>query len=262
MGILFKNNSTSTDDSYDLNEHVICDNLGFFASETYKMLRTKVELSIPNKTDEAGNKIGKIIGMTSSVKGEGKTTTSINLAYTLAQTGHKVLLIEGDMRLPNIGKHLSLKTNIGLSNLLAGQCKISDVLQEYTSPKGINFWVLTSGDPPPAPSELLASDNMKNAVAAFSKAFDFVILDLPPVTVVTDPIVASGYVDGMIIVVRTNFCDKRALKEAVSQLEFSKTKILGLVLTSSDGKSLSSISSKYQGSYRKYRRYDYSSSEN
>lgn len=262
MGILFKNENSSVSDSYDLNEHVICDKLGFFAAETYKMLRTKVELSIPSKTDESGQKIGKIIGMTSSVKGEGKTTTSINLAYTLAQTGNKVLLIEGDMRLPNIGRHLALKTNIGLSNLLAGQCKISDVLQEYVSPKGVDFWVLTAGDPPPAPSELLASENMKNAITALAKAFDFVILDLPPVTAVTDPVVASAYVDGMIIAVRTNFCDKRAFREAVAQLEFSKTKILGIVLTSNDEKSLISSGSKYKGSYKKYRSYGYSKSGN
>ena len=201
-------------------------NLNFAAAEAYKRLRTNISFSIPTK-----NKC-KIIGVTSALKGEGKSTTSLNIAYAFAQTGQKVLLVEGDLRLPNIAKRLGLHSRPGISNLLAGQCSGNDVLQRCNFLEKVH--VITAGDIPPNPAELLASDQMKQTVDALAQVFDVIILDLPPVTVVTDAAIASKLVDGMVVVVRQDYCDKRAIAETVRQLRFSETKILGFVVTGSE----------------------------
>lgn len=115
--------------------------LSFAASEAYKLLRTNLSFSFPDQTG------CRVIGITSSASGEGKSTTSINLAYTIAQENRRVLLLEADLRLPTMAKYLGVKTAPGLSNLLAGQCGGTDILQRSGLNK--NFWVATAGDIPP-----------------------------------------------------------------------------------------------------------------
>ena len=201
-------------------------NLSFAAAESYKLLRTNLEFSLP--TDSGCH----VIGVTSSLKGEGKSTTSVNIAYTMAQSGGKVLLIEADMRLPTLAKRLRVKTKPGISNLLVGQCSGNDVLQRTDLIP--NLWVATAGDIPPNPAELLGSANMKTTIEAMKEYFDVIIVDLPPVSAVTDAALVSKLVDGMILVVRQNYCDKGTLDEAVRQMRFVGAKILGFVMTGAD----------------------------
>lgn len=200
--------------------------LSFAAAEAYKLLRTNLEFSLPM---ESGC---RVIGVTSSLKGEGKSTTSVNIAYTMAQSGGKVLLIEADMRLPTLAKRLRVKTRPGISNLLVGQCSGNDVLQRTDLIS--NLWVATAGDIPPNPSELLGSANMKTTIDAMKDFFDVIIVDLPPVSAVTDAALVSKLVDGMILVVRQNYCDRGVLDESVRQLRFVGAKILGFVMTGAD----------------------------
>lgn len=200
--------------------------LSFAAAEAYKLLRTNLEFSLPM---ESGC---RVIGVTSSLKGEGKSTTSVNIAYTMAQSGGKVLLIEADMRLPTLAKRLRVKTRPGISNLLVGQCSGNDVLQKTDLIS--NLWVATAGDIPPNPSELLGSANMKATIDAMKDFFDVIIVDLPPVSAVTDAALVSKLVDGMILVVRQNYCDRGVLDESVRQLRFVGAKILGFVMTGAD----------------------------
>ncbi len=200
--------------------------LSFAAAEAYKLLRTNLEFSLPM---ESGC---RVIGVTSSLKGEGKSTTSVNIAYTMAQSGGKVLLIEADMRLPTLAKRLRVKTKPGISNLLVGQCSGNDVLQKTDLIS--NLWVATAGDIPPNPSELLGSANMKATIDAMKDFFDVIIVDLPPVSAVTDAALVSKLVDGMILVVRQNYCDRGVLDESVRQLRFVGAKILGFVMTGAD----------------------------
>lgn len=220
--------------------------LSFAASEAYKLLRTNLMFSIP------GEKDCKIIGVTSSVRGEGKSTTSLNLSYTLAEADKKVLLIEMDLRLPIVAKRLSINKSPGLSNLLVGLNKTGEVLQR----SGIhsNLYVITSGDLPPNPSELISSEKMAATVAVMSKSFDYIIMDLPPVNAVSDALAVSKMTDGMIMIVRNKYSNQRELKEAMRQLEIVEANILGFVLTHDDTRD----AAKYR-KYKKYRKYGYES---
>lgn len=201
-------------------------NLSFAAAEAYKLLRTNLSFALP------GDKKCKIIGVTSSLKGEGKSTTSVNIAYTMAQSGGKVLLIEADLRLPTLAKRLRIKSRPGLSNLLAGQCSGSEALQ--SSGLLSNLWVMTAGDIPPNPAELLGCNNMSVALNALSDVFDVIIVDLPPVTAVTDAVLMSSLTDGTLIVVRQDYADRASVDATVRQLRFTDNKILGFVMTGAD----------------------------
>ncbi len=212
--------------------------LDFAASEAYKLLRTNLNFSQP---DSAGC---KIFGITSALQGEGKSTTSMNIAYTMAQTGQKVLLIEGDLRLPNHAKNLGLKATPGLSNLLAGQCTGADVLQK--SDMAEELWFITAGDVPPNPAELLGSKQMEAVMKAMADFFDVIILDLPPITVVSDALVVSKLVNGFVMVVRHGYCTRSALNEAVQKLQMAETKLLGFVYTDAKTQEKS-----YKSTYRK-----------
>lgn len=201
-------------------------NLNFAAAEAYKLLRTNLDFSLP------GDKKCKVIGVTSALRGEGKSTTAVNIAYTMAQSGGKVLLIEADLRLPTLAKRVHAASRPGLSNLLVGQCSGNDTLQR----SGLinNLWVMTAGDIPPNPAELLGSANMAATVKALADVFDVIILDLPPVTAVSDALIISKLVDGMLIVVRQDYCDRHSADEVVRQLRFVDGKILGFVVTGAD----------------------------
>lgn len=203
----------------------IADGLSFGAAEAYKLLRTNLAFSLPDFGKS------KIIGLTSALRGEAKSTTSINLSYTLAQTGKRVLLIEGDMRLPVLGKRMGLRQAPGLSNLLAGQNSSNEVLQG----SGIlsNWKVITAGAVPPNPAELLDSNQMEVTLRIMKDYFDYIIVDLPPVMAVSDALTISKFLDGVIVVVRQNYCDKKALDETVRLLRFAQSKILGFVMSDS-----------------------------
>lgn len=210
--------------------------LNFGASEAYKLLRANLAFSLPD------NSKSKVIGVTSSLRGEGKSTTAINLAYTMAETGKKVLLIEGDMRLPVLSRRLGLNQTPGLSNLLAGQNSGNEVLQNSGLLNTLK--VITSGAIPPNPAELLDSNQMETTLKVMREYFDVVIVDLPPVTAVSDALAVSRFIDGIIVVVRQDYCDKKALDQTVATLKFSEAKILGFVMTDSNQQQKSSKNKK------------------
>lgn len=221
-----KNSKNQNVLSLEQTRKTIGGNLSFAAAEAYKLLRTNLDFSLP------GDKKCRVIGVTSALPGEGKSTTAVNIAYTMAQSGGKVLLMEADMRLPTLAKRIHVSLKPGLSNLLAGQCSGNDILQE----SGLisNLWVVTAGDIPPNPAELLGSKYMEETLKALKSVFDVVIVDLPPVTAVSDAVIVSKQVDGMIVVVRQNYCNQGALDEVVRQLRFVDAKLLGFVMTGAD----------------------------
>lgn len=206
---------------------IIGGNMNFAAAEAYKLLRTNLTFSLSGEEDACC-----VVGVTSSFRAEGKSVTAINLAYTLAEAQKRVLLLEGDMRLPTIARRLELNATPGLSNLLAGMCTWKECCQVYqssTERKTVKVDVLVSGDVPPNPSELLGGQRMQLLVERLRQYYDFIIVDLPPVTAVADPIIACKIVDGMIIVVRADHTIRDAVSETVRQLRQIDARILGFV---------------------------------
>lgn len=194
-------------------------NLDCVSAESYKLLRTNLSFSLPDKEG------GKIIGITSPCPQDGKSTTSLNLAYSLAEGGNTVVLIDADMRRPSIAKNLEISMSPGLSNLLVDS-KENAIHEKVLHDK---LSVLLSGDVPPNPSELITSAKMQNLLVELSEKYDYVIVDLPPVNSVSDPIAVSKYLDGMIVVVRHRLSRRRDVLEAIRQLKMVNAKIFGFV---------------------------------
>ncbi len=230
--------------------HMIGPNMSFAASEAYKLLRTNLLFSF------SGSEECRVIGFTSSFRGEGKSLTSLNLAYTMAEAGKRILLIEGDMRLPTLGGRLGIATKPGLSNMLVST---GNAIQQYAVKTAENVTVtmdvLVSGDVPPNPSELLGSEKMISLMQILRSRYDFIILDLPPVTAVTDALVACKLVDGMVVVVRSNHAVRGALAETIRQLNLVETRILGFVFNGASESGGGYYKGKYY--YKKYYRNNY-----
>lgn len=215
--------------------------LNFTAAEAYKLLRTNLLFAIP------GENRCRIIGVTSAVRSEGKSLTAVNLSYTLAETGKRVLIIDSDMRLPTMAKKLGLAATPGLSNVLAGLNPISEAVQ-YPDARQ-NWAALPAGDVPPNPSELLGSQRMRKLLERLSERFDFIIIDLPPVNIVADALVVSPWIDGIIMVVRENYSDRQSVAMAISQMEPMKEKLLGFVYNGA------SDAGRRYGKYKHYGKY-------
>lgn len=243
--MIFKKKTMIPEDTVSLKEQraMLGDRLSFAASEAYKLLRTNLTFALPDE-----NKC-RVVGVTSAMRGEGKSTTSINLAYTLAEAGKRVLLIEADMRRPNLARRLAIDLAPGLSNLLAGLCQERDVIQNVGLLDSLK--VITSGDIPPNPSELLGSDRMSTVTANLAQSFDFIIFDLPPVNAVSDGLVISELIQGMLVVVRQDYSNRQDLSVTLRQLEYLHIKVLGFVMTGG------TASGGRYSRYGRYGRYQY-----
>lgn len=218
-------------------------NLDFTSTEQYKVLRTNLRFTLPE-----GVKC-PIIGITSSMRGEGKSTTAINLSYVLAESGKKVLLIDGDLRIPSIAKKMEINGDYGLTNyLMKTEIRPIESLKTEIHP---NWYIMTSGELPPNPSELIGSRRMGALLATMSEEFDYIIVDLPPVNIVTDAMAISEHITGLVVVVREGYTEKGEVERCFRQLRLSNVKVLGCVLNGAkhDGASY--------GKYKKYKYYKY-----
>lgn len=189
-------------------------------SEAYRVVRTNIQFSsfdTPLKT----------IVITSSIPGEGKTTTVVNLAITFAQLGSKVLLIDADLRKPRIHKVFDIKNHSGLTNILASR----DDYKNYIKKSVIeNLDIITCGVIPPNPSELLTSNAMRSFIEKAKEDYDIVFLDSPPIGTVTDAAIISTFVDGTILVAASGVVDSVTLMNAKEQLDKVNANIIGIVL--------------------------------
>ena len=170
----------STDDSND----IIGSKLSFEGREAYNLLRTNLMFCTKRNDRNA-----RVIGVTSSVHGEGKSLTIINLAYSIAESGRKVILVECDLRLPTLRKKLGIAKATGVSNFLAGVSSEKATLQKDVLIEGFDF--LQAGDIPPNPSELLGSKQFTTLIDNLAQVYDVVLIDLPPIGEVSDALVAS-----------------------------------------------------------------------
>jgi capsular exopolysaccharide synthesis family protein len=216
------------------------ENAPFTYVEAYKMLCTNLEF-ITTAQD------CKKIMVTSTLANEGKTNVSVNLALTLAGYDKKVCLIECDLRRPSVHRFLKAKrSDEGLTNVLKGETTLEKSIKKVS---GTNMDILLSGSTPPNPSELLASNKMKEVIDKLETLYDYVIYDTPPVLLVTDAAALGKYMDGALLVVKHNSTEKGLALKAKSNLDSAGVKILGAVY--------SIYSEKSAGSYSKYSSYNY-----
>lgn len=225
------------------NKKTLHKNLEFTAVEQYKLLRTNLSFTLPE--DENCS----IIGVTSAMRGEGKSTTAVNLSYVMAESGKKVLLVDGDLRIPSIAKKMDLKNDFGLSDLLRGATTVQ--MSSFKVPDYNNWYIMPSGALPPNPSELMGSARMKNVIRTLAENFDCIIIDLPPVNLVSDALAVSKFISGMIVVVRADYTEKKELEACFRQLKLSDVNVLGCVMN--DDKMGKGAYGKYK--YRKYYKY-------
>ena len=198
--------------------------INFAAAEAYKLLRTKLQFSFADDNN------CHVIGVSSALSGEGKSLSSVNLAYTLSELDKRVLLIDCDMRRPSLATKLPIAKNPGLAEYLSGQCEPKAMLQ-FCNIQGEEdaFVVIAAGRNPPNPIELLSSKRMARMIEHLRKAYDYIILDLPPVGEVSDALAVAGLTDGMLLVARQDYGNRVAFSAAVRQFEFVDSRILGIV---------------------------------
>ncbi len=220
-------------------EKTLHKNLEFTATEQYKLLRTNLSFTLPEDTECA------VIGITSSMRGEGKSTTAVNLAYVLAEDGKKVLLVDGDLRLPSVAKKMKLSSTPGLTDLFKGKENIQLGVFKYDGYS--NWYIIPSGELPPNPSELLGSRKMGKLIDILKENFDYIIIDLPPINLVSDGLAVSKFITGVVVVVREDYTEKKELESCLRQLSLSNVKVLGCVMNETQ-----KGNGTYSGRYKKY----------
>ena len=215
--------------SLSLKKGIIDEQTTFSIAEAYRNLRTNLFFSVPGR-----EKCNKII-FTSSVSNEGKTTTCINLAITVAQAENRVLLIDCDLRKPRIDRYLELKMQKGLSDYLCGQSKAEDIVYDTNH---ANLKVIPAGIIPPNPSELLSRKELKELLDKIEGSYDFIFFDVPPLDTVSDALILVPFAEGVIYVVKNKITAHPTLQKNIKKLEFANAKIFGLVLNGAKSENL------------------------
>lgn len=193
-------------------------------TEQVKTIRTNLNYAMVGKPL-------KTLMITSAIQGEGKSTVGSNLAVEYAKKGLQVLLVDADLRRPTIHQTFAISNQRGVSSWLSGQ--LTDV-NEAIYPVLDHLFVMPSGPKPPNPAELLAGDRMTEFLTVATRKLDLVIVDAPPILPVTDARILAGQVDGTVLVVRQNFVEKVAVRQAVSALKNARAQLLGTILNDVD----------------------------
>jgi succinoglycan biosynthesis transport protein ExoP len=194
-------------------------------SEAYRNLRTSVLLS------SGSGRPPKILLVTSSQAGEGKTTTAVNISITLSQTGEKVVLLDCDMRNPRVHRIIGLDNANGISSFLSGNSDLSSMIQQSEIP---NLFAVSAGRVPPNPAELLGSSRMKQGLALLDEYFDHIVIDSPPVLSVTDARILGTLVDGVVLVIKGGETPKEAVQRTKRLLQEVHAHVIGTLLNNVD----------------------------
>ena len=244
--------------SRDMDEHVLLeteqkfiltDKSDFFIREAYKTLRTNVTFAL------AGEDGGKVLMVTSAMKSEGKSITSLNLAISYAQMNKRVLLIDCDLRRPKLSRLLDIRSSVGLSNVLVSPELKGKAILDSKIP---GLQVLLAGDVPPNPSELLGSSRMKALLEALQQQYDYVFIDTPPLGVVADALVLVPQSAGAVLVARHKQTTYDELEEAIEGIQRINGTMLGVVLSDVQPQKGAYAGYEKRRYYRDYN-YEYSS---
>ena len=196
-------------------------------AESYRHLRTSVLLSTAGRTP-------KSLLITSTLPGEGKTTTAVNTAYSLCQTGASVVIIDADMRRPRLQSIFGMRGQLGLSSILSSDVSEPEMLAMVCKDETTGLQVLTAGPIPPNPAELLGSDQMRRLVVTLQRHFNHVVIDSPPVSSFTDGVLISTMVDGVLLVVHGGKTSRHVVKRSRQLLQDVGAKIFGVVLNNTE----------------------------
>ncbi len=219
--------------------NILNPNSSFIVKEAYKSLRTNIRFSLRSEGC-------KTLCVISGVASEGKSITILNLAISIAESGQRVLLIDADMRRPTMHRLLVEKPTPGLSNVLAGLATCQEAVRKQLCP---NLDLLFSGDVPPNPSELLGGHEMESLIETLSSDYDYILIDTPPVGVVSDACLLANLLDGALLLVRQGYAKKEEVKRTVRKLQLTGVKILGYVFNA--------VPAENRGYYNYYYYYGY-----
>lgn len=222
-------------------QNIMNENTPFAVTEAYKSTRTSIIFA---NVEEGCN----VIAFTSSAPGEGKTVTCINMAISLAESGKRVLLIDSDMRKPQVAPSLKLQRSPGLSELLSGVVDIDSPCESFVQKTAYeNLDVIAAGAIPPNPAELISCKRTDKLFEKLRPAYDYILIDTPPCLVVTDALLYRQHVMGYVCVIRANVSRVDTTSKLVERLGQINARILGFILNDRVNKS---------ESYKRYHSYE------
>ena len=225
-------------------EYLLSDSSPFDVTEGFRNLKASISVSVPKKEG------GTVIMMTSAYPEDGKTTVTTNLALMFALSYAKVLLIDADIRKGRIAKYFGKRSAPGLSDYLSGQKTLAEVV--HHSKKYENLSYITCGTHSPKPYELLESDEMKKFLEELRKEYDYIIIDTPPVLLISDALALAPMTDGVALVTRHQVSYVSDIARALNALTFAKANILGVIVNDYKAPKVG----KFYGGYKKYYYYN------
>ncbi len=226
-------------------ECVLDENSPFILTESMRHLMSSISFAVPKK-----EKGGKVICISSAIAGEGKTTISTNLAITFANAGYRTVLVDCDMRKPRIKNMFKLPKAKGLVDYLSGQVSFESIVQKEVKP---NLDIVPTYKTAPNPTALFNSDEFDNMMETLANSYEYVIVDTPPLNVVSDGILVATRTDGIVLITRPYFSDHKNIQNALNSIAFAEIDFLGFVANN--------IELKKPGKknyYSKYYKYGYS----
>lgn len=227
------------------NEYLLTQNVSFNVSEAFRNLKASISLSIPKK--QSGE--GTVIVMTSACPEDGKTTVSVNLALMFGMSEVKVILVDADVRKGRVARFFKRRSAPGLADYLSGQAKLEDII--HTAKDNDNFSYITCGTHSPRPFELLESEEMTNLIEDLKKKYDYIIIDTPPLLLVSDALAITPHSDGTVVVCRHQVSYVSDIFKTLNTLSFAKANVLGVVVNDYEARE------KFSNRADRYKYYSY-----
>ena len=204
-------------------EYLLDKNVSFEVQEAFRNFKASLTVSMPKKTGA-----GSVVMITSACPGDGKTTVTVNLALTFAMSDVKVVLVDADVRKGRVSRYFKARSAPGLSDYLSGQATLEQVTRKVAQHDNLSY--ISCGTHSPRPFELLESEEMQSLLAELKTKYDYVIVDTPPVMVVSDALALVPATDGVVLVCRHEMSSVSDIAKALDKLQFAKANILGTVI--------------------------------